>query len=220
MSDQMQERMPQTGLTFEDVWAAMMETDKKFKETDKKFQESAQQMLESRKDFDQQMLESRKDFDRRIKKTDAQLKQTDKAIGKLGHRLGDLIEHIAASNIVGKFRKLGYEFTRISREHKIKDGRGQLLAEIDILLENGEFAMAVEVKSLLTRADVQKHLKRMGIIRAYADERQDTRKYVSAVTGALIEEDVRSFALKNGLYVIEQSGDRIQIKSPDHLKVW
>jgi hypothetical protein len=39
MATTAQTRQPQRGLTFEDVWAAMMETDRKFQETDKQIKE-------------------------------------------------------------------------------------------------------------------------------------------------------------------------------------
>jgi hypothetical protein len=179
------------GLTFEDVWALFQETDRKFQETDRKFQETREQM-----------------------------KETDRKISKLGSRIGQLIEHLAASNILEKFKGLGYDFTRISRNHSIDDEQGRFLAEIDLLLENGDCAMVVEVKSMLTRSDVKEHLKRLRTLRSYADKHRDTRKYAGAVAGALINKNARDYALESGMYVIEQSGDTVQITAPEKLSFW
>jgi hypothetical protein len=193
---------PQQNLSFNDVWSALMELRESQKETDRLFRES------------------QKETDRKMKETAEQMKETDRKISRLGSRIGDLIEHLTASNILDEFKKQGYEFTRISRNNKIKDEKNRILAEIDILLENGGYAMVVEVKSLLTLGDVKEHIKRMETLRRYADLHEDRRKYVSAVSGALIEDEAREFALESGVYVIEHPGDRIQIRSPERVRAW
>ena len=188
---QAQTHQPQMGLDFEKVWAMFQETDKKFQETDQKFQETREQM-----------------------------KETDRKISKLGSRIGQLIEQLTASNILEKFNSLGYKFTRVSRNHIIEDGKGRFLAEIDLLLEDGECAMVVEVKSLLALSDVKEHQKRLKTIRSYADTHNDKRKYAGAVTGALINKNAREAALECGMYVVEQSGDTVQIKAPEKPYYW
>jgi hypothetical protein len=154
------------------------------------------------------------------KETDRQMKETDRKISKLGSRIGDLIEHLTAANILELFKDLGYDFDHISRNHKLKDPNNRILAEIDILLENGDYAMVVEVKSLLTLADVKEHMKRMNTLREHANTHHDQRKYVSSVSGALIEEAARDFALEKGIYVIEHSGETIYIRAPQKVRTW
>jgi Holliday junction resolvase-like predicted endonuclease len=188
--------------TFETVWAALQETDRILKETALR-QEEAQ-----------------KETDRRMKETDRRMEETDRRISRLGNRIGELIEHFAASNLLEKFEELGYEFTVISRNHIIKNKRKEHLAEIDILLEDGEYAMVVEVKSLLNKANVEEHQERMKIVRECADKRGDKRKYLAAVAGATIESTAREYALESGIYVIEQTGDTVQIKTPPSLTYW
>jgi hypothetical protein len=124
------------------------------------------------------------------------------------------------SNLLEQFKNLNYTFTRVSRNNKIKDLNNQILAEIDILLENGEYAMVVEVKSLLTLADVKEHIKRMETLRRYADLHRDERKYVSSVSGALIEDEARDFALEKGIYVIEHPGETVEILVPETVRTW
>ena len=189
---------PQKGLTFDDVWAMFQETDRKWQETDRLIKENALQM----------------------KETDRQMKETDRKISKLGSRIGQLIEHLAASNIIEKFRALDYNFTQISRNHCIEDETGRFLAEIDLLLENGDCAMVVEVKSLLTRTDVKEHRKRLETLRNYADKRNDKRKFYGAVAAALLNKDARAFALESGMYVVEQTGDTVRIEAPEKPGFW
>jgi DNA repair exonuclease SbcCD ATPase subunit len=112
-------RKPQTGLTFEDVWAMFQETDKQFKETDKRLQET----------------------DRLIKEIAKQSKKTDKQIGELGNKFGAVIEHMMIPNLKEKFNALGYEFGKVSTNVLIETKEEGTIAEIDIFLENGDCAI-------------------------------------------------------------------------------
>jgi hypothetical protein len=193
MGDMAQTREPQRGLTFEDVWAAILETDRQLKET---YQQ--------------------------LKETDRQIKKTDKQIGELGNRFGELAEHLVTPNIAEKFRALHYTFTKAGPDVAFFNRDGTFLAEVDVWLENGEFAMAVEVKSKLRTEHVDDHVRRMEILRSYLDEREDTRKLLGAVAGAIVPPDLRNYVLKKGFYLIEQSGDTVKITAPRGFKprVW
>jgi hypothetical protein len=162
--------------------------------------------------------------DKKFRETDRKFRETDRKIGKLGNRLGDLIEHLILPNIVKKFNALGYVFTRANPHAKYMDISGQEdLAEVDIMLENGEYALAVEVKTHLTTEDIKDHITRMEILRRYADEHQDKRKYLGAVAGGIVNKWEKEYALKAGFYVIVQSGDTVEIDVPSTAwkpKIW
>jgi hypothetical protein len=149
-------------------------------------------------------------------------KETDKQIGELGNRFGELAEHLVTPNIAEKFRALGYAFTKAGPNLEFFDDTGKSLAEVDVWLENGEFALAVEVKSYLRVQDVRDHLKRMDVLRRYFDARKDPRKLLGAVAGAIVREKARDYAEKIGFYVIEQSGDTVKIAVPEGFRprVW
>ncbi|MDR1446543.1 MAG: hypothetical protein LBI90_06600, partial [Treponema sp.] len=133
-------REPEMGLTFEKVWAM-------FQETDRKMQEMA---LET----DRRMQET----DRKMQETARQMKETDRKISSLGSKLGDLIEELIFPNILEKFNRLGYGFGRAGTNMRYQNARGEYIAEVDILLENGDVVLAVEVKTTLTDTDVRDHL--------------------------------------------------------------
>jgi hypothetical protein len=170
------------------------------------------------KETDQQMKET----DQQMKETDRRMKETSRLIGNLGNRLGEVIEQIMSPKLHEKFEELGLCFTRASRYHEIKDPSKNRLAEIDVLLENGEYAMAVEVKTHLTTEDVKDHVKRLEILREVADEHNDTRKYLGAVAGAVVDQVVSFYARKIGFYVIIPSGEAVDIEVPAGFKprVW
>jgi hypothetical protein len=54
----------------------------------------------------------------------------------------------------------------------------------------------------------------MGIMRRHADLHGDARKYLGAVAGMVVGDNVRKFALKSGFYVIVPSGDTFDIIEP------
>jgi hypothetical protein len=193
MGDMTQMREPQRGLTFEDVWAAMMETDRKMQETTRHMRET----------------------DRKMQETDRKMRETDRKIGELGNRFGELAEHLVTPNIAEKFRALGYTFTRAGPDVEFFGRDGKALTEVDVWLENGEFAMAVEVKSRLRKEHVDDHAGRMAMLRSYLDERGDTRKLLGAVAGAIVPQELKKYIHGYGFYVIEQSGDTVKIEAPE-----
>ena len=202
-------------LTFDKVWAALMEnreyqkeTDRLIKETDRLIRETGQEIKET----DRLMKETRE----QMKETDRRMKETDKKIGDLGNRFGELAEHLVLPGIMEKFNKIGFEFTIDSQNAKFRDPETRrIMAEIDILLENGEIVIAVEVKSKLQEKDVIKHIARMDFLRKCADARGDKRKYQGAIASAITAKEARNYALDAGFYVLEQSGDTIKLDLPE-----
>ena len=184
------------GLTFEKVWAMFQETDRRMKETDRQMKETDRKFQKTREEIRKQM------------------KETDRKIGELGNRFGELAEHLVAPNIKEKFKALQYNFEHISLDHEISDAEGNCIAEIDIMLENGDTVMAVEVKAKPSQKDVDEHIKRMEILRSRADARNDKRKYQGAIAGAVMKDEVRRYAHKAGFFVIEQTGDTVKINIP------
>ncbi|MDR0623456.1 MAG: hypothetical protein LBG10_03405 [Treponema sp.] len=196
-------REPEMGLTFEKVWAMFQETDRKMQKTERLIQETSLQMKET---------------DRKMQETDRKMQETDRKIGRLGSKLGDLVEELIVPNLPEKFNKLGYVFGKVAPNVRYRDSRGAYVTEVDILLENGDTALAVEVKTTLTTNDVREHLERMEKLRHYADEHQDKRKLLGAVAGAIASKEVKEFAIKSGFFVLEQSGDTVKISVPEVFK--
>jgi hypothetical protein len=197
-------------LTFEKVWQMFQETDKKFQETRLQMQETDRRMQETDRIVQETALQ--------MKETDRQMKETDRKISKLGSRVGELVEELIFPNIMEKFNKLGYVFGKAAPNVRFKSSGGAHIAEVDILLENGDAVMAVEVKTTLTTADVRDHIKRMEKLRRYADEHGDQRKLLGAVAGAIAPDEAKAFAVKSGFFVLEQSGDTVKISVPEGFK--
>ena len=214
------------GLTFEKVWAALIDTRKLIadiqRETQKLFQESQKQIRESQQETQKQLQESKKQMQESQQKTDKILADLSKNISGLGNSLGWYPETMFSSVLWNKFSDLGYSFTKQGPHVKFIEN-GQVVAEADFLLENSEYAMPVEIKTELSNEDVDEHLERIAKIRKYMDVRRDKRKLIGAVAGGVIFENVLKYAYKKGLYVIIQAGENVAIAaSPQGFKarVW
>ncbi|MCL1817802.1 MAG: hypothetical protein FWG35_02645 [Spirochaetaceae bacterium] len=154
--------------------------------------------------------------DQIVKENARQMKETYRKLGELGNRFGELAEHLVVPGIMDKFNALGFHFSDVSHDIEINDPQTrQPLAEIDIMLENGDIVVAVEVKSKLKNQDVDKHLTLMEVLRRRADRRGDKRKYRGAMATAILTHEARSYAHKAGLYVLEQSGDTMKLDIPE-----
>jgi hypothetical protein len=221
------------GLTYEKVWAAMQETNRRMQAASdavwEQFRATDLRLDKRAAEFDQELSKRAAEFDQQQKETDRQLKETDrqldkrfseldrqlnKRFGELTNRFGEIVEYSVVPNLVSKFRELNFEFTKAHRDTQIVDRENDIITEVDAFLENGDKVMIVEIKTKLSIREVDDHIERMGKLRKYADLRNDTRIYLGAVAGAVLSENVRVYALKNGFYVIEPSGDSFDIIVP------
>jgi hypothetical protein len=179
--------------TFESVWAALQETARRQ-------EESYREMKESQKETERQMKESSQRLDRQL--------------SKLGNRFGEMIEYMVVPNLITKFHELGFVFEKAYRDTVIRNKSNNIYAQIDITLENGDKVMIVEVKSKPVTTDITDHIERMEKVRAHADLHNDNRKYLGAVAGMVFNDNEKIFAMKNGFYVIEPSGETFTITEP------
>ncbi|MDR2258936.1 MAG: hypothetical protein LBE14_07290 [Treponema sp.] len=194
---------PAEHLTFEKVWAMFQESEKQFKEIRESFRETDKKFQET---------------DKKFQETGRVVKETSRVVGNLGNKLGIVVEHLVLANIKEKFNALGYEFTKAGPSVLIEDRKNEIITQIDAMLENGEYALAIEVKTQLNVGHVDEHLERMEKLRRYADDRGDKRKFLGAMAGAVVADNVKEYALKKGLYVIRQSGDTVTIENPRAFK--
>ena len=151
---------------------------------------------------------------KQIQATNEQMKATDRLVGKLTNRFGEIIEFLIIPGLAAKFRELKFEFEKTSRDVKIESREHNIFAEVDAFLENGDKVMAVEIKSKPNSDDINEHIFRMEKLRKNADLHDDKRKYLGAIAGVVFGDGEKTYALKQGFYVIEPSGDTFNIIEP------
>jgi hypothetical protein len=156
--------------------------------------------------------ESDKRFERRLeesrRRVEREMKELGKQIGGLGNTFGEWAESYFSKKTIDKFCELGYKFTKSGRL-EFKDDKGDCFAEADIWMENGEYVMAVEVKSDLRKEYIDEHIERIYKIREYMDARGDSRKILGAVAAMTFRGSCEKYAVKNGLYAVTQSGENV-----------
>ncbi len=196
-----EQQMP---LTYEGVLELFRQTDLRMdrmaKETEQRMQETDRRMQET---------------DRRMQETDRRMKETARKISALGSRIGEIVENMIGGDIIFQFQELGYEVTSYYRNRIFGEIGTIAQGEIDLILEDGDVAILIEVKTTLKTEDVVEHVKRLEKYRRHVDERaSDGRKFIGAVAGAVVEPNVAQFAQAQGMYVIVQSGRAVEIIPP------
>jgi hypothetical protein len=213
--------------TPETVWALLQEVGRKQEENALQQKETARIVKENaaqQKETDRRMKETdlqMKETDRQMKETDRQMKETGRKIDELSKRMGDLhqslgalIETLMASRLEEKFPQ--YNFSRSFQRIKIFDKNKKPVTEIDILLSDDEWAMAVEVKREPRADDVDHHRKRMELMREYSLNEIKGKKLLGALAGGVVPLEVREYAHKNGFYVLELNGEQVSLlESPE-----
>jgi hypothetical protein len=146
----------------------------------------------------------------------------DRQMSKLGNRIGELVEAMVEGGIVRLFRELGYDFDMYARRGASFGNRELgISGEIDFFLENGDYACLVEVKTNLSEDDVRDHMERLEKFRKCSDIKGDKRRFIAAVGGGVVRDNVRKFALSQGIYVIQQSGENVEVIAPEGKpKLW
>ena len=210
-------------LTYEKIMAMIHESRR---ESSEKHEQEMERLRKQSEERERQREENdlriknenelrKNEFDRLQKEADRRLKRTERLIGDLGNRFGEMDEHLVAPGIEKRFNELGFKFKRIIPEGMVlRDSENKLKTEVDIYLENHEYIIAVEVKAKPKEQDIEHHKRRLQIIR---EDREpgDQKKILGAIAGAVFPEDVKAAVLEAGMYVLEQSGDTMKIQAPN-----
>ena len=169
-------------------------------------QETQKQILKTQLQMEESQLQI-KESQQRAEKIVADL---SKYIEGLCNTLGRFTESLFTNELWMKFIELGFPVTRQSNHMKFCDSK-KVLAEVDLFIENEEYAIPVDIKTDLFERHVDDHLERIVIVRNYLNARGDNRKLIGAVAGGTVPENVLRYAQNRGLYVIIQNGDSVAI---------
>jgi hypothetical protein len=178
---------------YREIWAILNQVAESQKETDRQMKQGEQEMREIRE----------------------QIKEYNKRYGEQNNRFGEIVEYMVAPKLAEKFGEIGVVFEKASQNTKIRDKKNDISAEADIILENSKKVLLVEVKSKPTTEDVNDHIERLEKIQKYANLHGDSRAILGAVAGVVITENVKTYALKQGFYVVEPSGETFAITIPE-----
>ena len=196
---------------FERVWKLFEKTDREIQQLEKLSQETDRKMRELSEETRRQSQETERQFRETAKK----INQVSQAIGQLGGRWGEFIESMVKPAAVRLFQQRGLAVHEIY--HHVTGNRSGLAAEIDLLVTNDEYCVAIEVKSFLSVDDVKEHRERLEKFKILFPRYSDS-KLLGAVAGAVIHEDVAKYAYRQGFFVLGQKGENMEILNDDEFK--
>lgn len=170
---------------------------------------SQKELTESQKKTDAQLAKT----DAQLEKTDAQLNKTIKKLDNIGVILGhygivqgEMTEEMVFRGLQNLFGRIGKNFEEIAQNLKRK---GQ--AEFDIVAVNGTEVLVAEVKTKVRQDDIEKFVKeRLPNFKKYFPQYKNY-KILGAVGGNIFRDDLSNYAQKQGLYVIQQTGDNLEL---------
>ena len=142
-----------------------------------------------------------------VDKVTENVDKVSKTVGDFGDSHGKFVESLVKPGVLATFREAGLVFKKPEQRKPIEDSEGNKIAEVDIILNGRNQAMFIEVKSTLDTKKVKEHLDRMERIRDCLRKAGDRRRLYGAVAGVILDEQTRDYAHKNGLFVLEPSGD-------------
>jgi len=186
-------------MSWDEIKALVAELAIQSKETDRKFQETERLLKERSEETDRKFQETRELLDR-----------LSRRFGDLGNRLGEFVEAMVEPALVDLFRARGLDVSEVHR--RVTSRRGGERIEIDLLVVDGDTAVAVECKSRLTKEEVERHVERMNKFKRLLPKYADMRIH-GAVAGMVVDEDAIEAAQAVGLWVLAQSGETVALKN-------
>ena len=188
-------------------WEKRMEESRR--ESDERWEKQMERMKDSRRESDER-------WERKMDALRKQMKRTDERIGFIDSRIGELVEGmIDGNNIVNQFRNLGYNVSSNIRNETFGTQDTDTDGEIDMLLENSDVSILIEIKTKLTFGKILKHVKRLEKYRKWQNMQGTGKKrYIGAIACAIMKKETVQFAQMNGLYVIAQLGNNVEIVTP------
>jgi chemotaxis protein histidine kinase CheA len=195
-------------------------------EADRRAAEADRRAAESKAEADRRAAESKAEADRRSAETEKRLASLDAMSAQLTQMLngittrwGRFVENLVAPNIVRIFQARGIAVQEI--HPRMRAARGSLNLEVDIFAVNGAVAVVVEVKSRLTQKNINRFIKNLGQFKQAFPAYKDYQIY-GAVAAIEIDQGADRYAYKQGLFVIKQSGNTVEIDNDEDFQptVW
>ena len=216
-------------LTFEKVWAMFQESAKRMEEESLRHKKQADEDYKRHREaFDADLKKHKEKFEEanllvieqqrltalQLKETQQEVAKLSKNMGGLNRSMGELIEILIAARLWEKFSGYPYHLQRAYQRVPIYDEKNYARTDIDILLVDTQWAMAVEAKWKLREDDIDYHTKRMGLIAKYPPAEVKGKKLLGAIAAGVVSPALRDLAYSKGYFVLELSGESVTLIPP------
>ena len=156
-----------------------------------------------------------KDTDRLFRETSEELRRdfakTRKEVANVTDALGRFSENMVAPALVRLLNKVGIPIS----ETAVRVRSPLRRIEYDIVAVNGDVVVVVSVKTRLNVEHVKTFVEERLTMFKEVFPRYRQMKLLGAVAGMSIEQEADAYAIKNGLFVLTQSGDNIKLLNPE-----
>ena len=147
----------------------------------------------------------------RLAKAEAIAAKANEAVNNLSSRWGRFVENLVAPAVLRLFQNRGIAVEEVYQ--RVRSARGGRNLEIDIFAVDDDVAVIVEVKSRLTQESIRQCLQTMEQFKTAFPHYADYQIY-GAVAAIEIDGEVDIYAYNQGFFVIQQSGDSVEISNP------
>ena len=216
-------------MTFEDIMAYMRRNTRAIGKMRRVMKERDAAFDKIRQETDLQMKERDAAYDRRMAEADRQMEElrrvikiTSKEVGNLGNNVGKMVEHMIGEGIIEKFQALGYGVTHpVIRNCSFSNGKMAIAGEFDLTLVDTDTIILISAKLVQEVKDVnhfiekieeyRRHIDAVGFVQKPLKHLLPGTRFVGAIAGGSIEKEAMKLAHENGLHVIVQTGDAVEI---------
>ncbi|MDR2632523.1 MAG: hypothetical protein LBC51_02740 [Treponema sp.] len=205
------QRQKEIDRRFQEIAEQQKETDRRFQETDQIIKKLSKETAQRHKETERIIQELSKETAEQHKETERIIQNISKELGGVSNRLGEVAQCFFGSELWKHFEGFEYEFQQLYPYLPLFDEHNKPLGDIDITLLNGEYAMAIEVKTHLKKKNVEYHAKRMEQIQQYPPAQYQGRKALAGLAALMVDRDAKDLADELGMYVIEQSGEAVRL---------
>ncbi len=188
-------------ITLADIYALFQASQA---EADRRFAEADRRAAEANRLAAERAVEA----DRRLQQLEKVAANTSREVAGLTTRWGQFVENLVEPAVVRLFQERGIQVKETAR--RMTSNRLEAPMEIDIWAVDGDVAVAIEVKSRLSRGDVDGFLDTLSHFRLAFPHYGDYRIY-GAVAAIEIDRGVDRYAYQRGLWVIKQTGDTVTL---------
>jgi hypothetical protein len=197
-----------------------------FAESERQRENERIERIESEKQREKQREIERIEFTKKLEAdkaaSDREFKRFQRELGRKLGEFSDVLGLYAEAQTKERIRKMftkrGIELRSMTTHYVEEDGKGGFLYEIDILLYNTLYAIAVEVKNHLKKDDVDDHLARLDKCISSPPRGTEGKILLGAVATMIVSQEVETYAKRKGFYVIKPSGKSVKIANDAHFK--
>ena len=199
--------------TIDDIYKLFQASQR---EADRRFAELAEDSKRRAAEADRRRAA---EAEKRLAELENLVANTNKAVDNLTSRWGEFVKNVVEPAVVRLFQERSIPITQTLQRMKTKNP--PVAMEIHILAMNTDVAVAVEVQSNLSKSDVDDFLEKLARFKQAFPRYSDVLLH-GAVAGIEINEGIDTYASRRGLFVIQQSGEVVEIANDQDFRpgVW